>query len=126
MKYKDHYDRFFRHVLSIPFIYFMIVPSLFLDISLEIYHRICFPLYGLDYVKRSQFIKIDRHKLKKLWLLDKINCAYCGYVNGLMAYAVAVAAETEKYWCGVKHKKDEKDFHEPKHHEKFMSYEQFE
>jgi hypothetical protein len=120
MKYKSQ-DRFWRHLLSAPFIYGMIVPAIFLDITLEIYHRICFKLYGISYVSRKNYILMDRHRLAYLPWYDKIHCAYCGYVNGLFAYAVAIAGETEKYWCGIKHKPT-KGFAEPAHHKEFMNY----
>lgn len=124
MEFKKHRERFWRHIASMPFIYSMILPAIMMDMCLEIYHRICFPLYGLEFVRRSMYIKIDRHKLSKLNALEKLNCVYCGYVNGLLAYAVEVAARTERYWCGVKHKKeDAKLFKSPKHHEDFLEYE---
>ena len=99
----------------------MIVPLVILDIFMEIYHRICFPLYGLGYVSRSSFIKIDRQKLSYLSFLEKLHCAYCGYANGLMAYGVEIAGKTEEYWCGIMHEKRE-GFHQPKHHETFLEY----
>lgn len=46
---------------------------------------------------------------------------YCGYMNGFLHYAVAIAGTTEKYWCGIKHKSTE-DFKAPPHHESFMEY----
>lgn len=104
-----------------PFIYGMIIPSVFLDICIEIYHTFSFPLYGISYVKRSKYIKIDRQKLSYLSPIEKLNCMYCGYVNGLYAYAVQIAGETEKYWCGIKHQKDP-NFVQPKHHEEFLEY----
>lgn len=110
-----------RYSISAPFIYGMIVPLVLFDISMEIYHNICFRLYGIPLVKRSRYIKIDRHKLKYLSWYDKINCAYCGYGNGLMNYTQTIAAQTEKYWCGVKHKKGN-NFIEPKHHQEFADY----
>ena len=113
--------RWFRHFISMPFIYIMIFPLIILDVFLEIYHRVCFPLYGLPYVSRKKFIVIDRYKLKYLSFIEKINCAYCGYANGLLHYASKIASETEAYWCGIKHKKDS-DFVEPKHHEDFVEY----
>jgi hypothetical protein len=124
MEFRNHRDRLPQHLLIMPFIYFMIVPAVFLDITMEIYHRICFPLCGMDYVPRSNYIKIDRHKLSKLNPLEKINCAYCGYVNGLLAYAVQVGAKTESYWCGIKHRKETLRFLQPDHHEDFIEYEE--
>lgn len=93
-----------RHLVSSPFILGMSIPMVVLDITMEIYHRICFPLYGIPIVKRSQYIRIDRQKLFYLNGWDKLWCMYCGYANGLMAYGVRLAGETEKYWCGIKHK----------------------
>ena len=121
MEYKKDLKRIPLHLLSMPIIYSMIVPLVIFDIFLEIYHRSCFPLYGLPYVKRSEYIRIDRHKLKYLWWLDKFNCAYCGYANGVIGYAREIVARTEKYWCGVKHKKDP-NFYEPDHHRDFIEY----
>jgi hypothetical protein len=96
-----------RFTLSAPFIYAMIVPTVFLDFCMEIYHRICFPLYGLAYVRREDFISVlDRAKLPYLTWYEKINCAYCGYVNGVLRYTSAIASETEKYWCGIRHAKE--------------------
>lgn len=51
-----NYRHTIRHLLSTPFIWVMIVPVALADLLGEIYHRICFPLYGLPYVKRSQYI----------------------------------------------------------------------
>ena len=121
MKFKLYPDRKIRHLVSMPFIYGMILPALALDLTLEVYHTICFPLYGIAYVKRKHFIKVDRQKLAYLTVMEKINCMYCGYVNGLFAYAVQVAAETEKYWCGIKHQNDP-SFKVPRHHQEFIDY----
>jgi hypothetical protein len=101
--------------------YGMAIPLVILDIGLEIFHRVCFRLCHIPYVKRSRFIKIDRQKLSYLKWFEKLNCAYCGYANGLLQYAVAIGAETEKYWCGIMHAKY-KDFKPPKHHKDFLPY----
>ena len=121
MEYKKHPERFFNHLLSAPFVYIMILPLVALDIFIEIYKHICFRLYGIELIKRKSYIRIDRHKLGYLNLLEKLNCAYCGYANGLLNYAVAIAGATEKYWCGIKHKKYN-GFKEPKHHKNFLEY----
>ena len=112
----------FRHLISAPFIYAVFIPLVLLDIILEIYHRICFPLYELPYVKRKKYIKIiDRYKLRYLTCLQKINCMYCGYANGLLHYAAEIVVRSEKYWCGIAHQKT-KGFVEPKHHKEFVKY----
>lgn len=121
MQYKKYPERVYRHFLSIPIIYMMIVPLVAFDIFLEIYHQICFRLYKIPVVKRSNYIKIDRQKLKYLTRWERVNCAYCGYANGLMHYSTTIAGETEKYWCGIKHAKDP-NFIPPEHHKDFMEY----
>ena len=92
-----------------------------MDVFMEIYHRICFPLLGIPIIKRSRYIRIDRHKLSYLGLMDKIGCIYCGYANGLLLYATVIAGETERYWCGIRHMKS-KDFIAPLHHSDFVEY----
>jgi len=120
MEYKRQ-NRVLQHYTAGLFIYLMMVPLVILDIFMELYHRICFPLYGIPYVKRSNYIKLDRHKLKYLNLIDKFNCDYCGYANGLLYYASTIAAETEKYWCSIKHE-GQKDFKPSPHHSRFLPY----
>ena len=115
------YRRRIRHTLTAPFIYSVFIAIIVLDIFVELYHRIGFRLCKLELVKRSDYIKIDRHKLKYLNWFDKINCAYCDYSNGVLRYACEIAARTEKYWCGIKHKQY-KGFKEPKHHKNFLKY----
>jgi hypothetical protein len=92
-----------RNVLSAPLIYALIVPFALLHLSLEIYQAICFRLYRIPRVKRSDYIIIDRHRLPYLNSIERLNCVYCGYGNGLIAYAREIAARTEQYWCPIKH-----------------------
>ncbi len=99
----------------------MAFPLIVFDIFLETYHTICFYLYGLAYLKRSDYIRIDRQRLSYLTMPDKINCMYCGYANGLLHYAYTIAGETEKYWCGIKHNEDG-SFKPPEHHKGFLEY----
>jgi len=54
-------------------------------------------------VKRRDHIVLDRHYLKYLNVLERINCDYCSYFNGLASYAMEIAARTEQYWCPIKH-----------------------
>ena len=113
--------RHLKHIISAPIIWSCIIPLVIVDIWLEIYHRLCFPLYGLTYIKRSKYIKIDRHKLKYLNYRQKIGCMYCGYANGVIHYWSVIADKTEYYWCGIQHQKD-KNFVSPKHHQIFSKY----
>ena len=54
-------------------------------------------------VKRSDYFVYDRTHLAYLNVLEKINCAYCSYANGLIAYCREVVGLTEQYWCPIKH-----------------------
>lgn len=100
-----------RNVVSAPLIYAMIVPLVCLDIFLFIYQSICFPLYRIPKVKRSNFIILDRHNLGYLNSIEKLNCMYCGYVDGLLAYSRQILSRTETYWCPIKHARKVLDPH---------------
>ncbi|WP_271223801.1 hypothetical protein, partial [Streptosporangium carneum] len=45
----------------------------------------------------------DRHKLPYLNVIQKLNCLYCAYANGVLAYVAEIASRTEQYWCPIKH-----------------------
>jgi hypothetical protein len=90
-------------VLTAPVIYALLFPILLLDLSITIYQHICFRAYGIARVKRSSYFVYDRTNLAYLNLIEKINCAYCSYGNGVMAYGREVVARTEQYWCPIKH-----------------------
>lgn len=91
------------HILTAPVIYAMFVPLLVLDIAMVIYQQICFRAYGIPRVIRNEYLVIDRHQLGYLNGIEKLNCVYCGYANGLMALAQEIVARTEQYWCPIKH-----------------------
>jgi len=124
MEYLERQERKRQFIASMPFIYMMFPIAMIFDFFLEIYHQVCFRLYEIELVPRENYIKLDRHKLSKLKLMQKVNCTYCGYFNGLMGYATKVAGETEKYWCGINHA-PEKGFVTPEHHEKFEDYDKY-
>ena len=107
-------------VLTAPVIYGLIVPLVLLDAAVSLYQRICFPVYGIARVRRRDFIAIDRHHLAYLNALQKLNCVYCGYANGLIAYVREIAARTEAYWCPIKHARRLRGTHE--HYAGFMDY----
>lgn len=101
-KYK--YTRLWLHVLSMPFVWLPLPFILALDLACVVYQVICFPIYKIDWVKRSEYILImDRNKLAYLNVIEKLGCMYCGYANGVLLYLKEVAGRTEKYWCGVMH-----------------------
>jgi hypothetical protein len=89
--------------LTAPIIYVGLIPFGFLDLFLAMFQMICFPAYGIPRVKRGDYIVFDRGHLRYLNSLERINCVYCSYANGLLAYATEVAARTEQHWCPIKH-----------------------
>lgn len=90
-------------VLAVPVIFAGIVPMLALDLFLLLFQAVCFRAYGIPKVSRATFLVLDRADLVYLNPMEKLNCAYCGYANGLASYFREIAARTEQYWCPIKH-----------------------
>jgi len=111
LRQKDFLKRlanFFRDapllvLLTTPFIWFCLLPIVLLDLVLTIYQVVCFPIYGIPKARRTDFVLLDRRRLAYLNLIEKLNCEYCSYANGIFAYATEIAARTEQYWCPIKH-----------------------
>lgn len=99
-------------VLTAPVIYALIVPLVLLDLFVSLYQAVCFPAYGIEKVKRGDYLIFDRGHLAYLNGLEKLNCAYCSYANGLIAYVREIAGRTEAYWCPIKHAKKATGAHE--------------
>ena len=108
------------HILTAPLIYSCIFPALFMDLVVSIYQAVCFRVYGIPRVRRDDYIVVDRHQLQYLNLLEKMNCVFCGYFNGLIAYVQEIAARTEQYWCPIKHARKLSAIHSRYH--KFIEY----
>jgi hypothetical protein len=108
------------HLLSAPIIYGVIIPFLLLDLAVTLYQQICFRIYRIPLVRRSDYLILDRHHLAYLNAIEHINCLYCGYSNGLIEYVREVAARTEQYWCPIKHALRSPDPH--RRAERFVDY----
>lgn len=91
------------HIVTAPVIYSLIVPFALLDLWVSVYQTVCFRAYGIPRMRRADHIRIDRHQLAYLNGVQKLNCVYCGYVNGLISWTREVASRTEAYWCPIKH-----------------------
>ena len=102
-------------LLTAPIIYSLIVPLVLLDLWVTVYQLVCFPIYGIARVRRRAYFVIDRHRLAYLNGIEKINCTFCSYANGLIAYVREVAARTEQYWCPIKHARAIRTPHERYH-----------
>lgn len=107
-------------VLTAPVIYSVIIPLVVLDVFVTLYQAICFPVYRIEKARRADYISIDRRHLAYLNGLEKLNCVYCGYGNGLLAYAREIAARTEAHWCPIKHAERMKGTHG--HYPEFVDF----
>jgi len=108
------------NMLTAPVIYGMVVPIAILDISFSLYQGLCFPIYGVAHVRRSVYIVIDRQHLAYLNAIEKLNCVYCGYANGVFAYVREIAGRTEQYWCPIRHATRVRGPHA--HYREFVDY----
>lgn len=90
-------------ILTAPVIYSLIIPLLILDLWASVYQAICFRAYRIPRVDRSKYILFDRRHLSYLNWIEALNCAYCAYANGLVAYVREISSRTEQYWCPIKH-----------------------
>ncbi|MGH3523735.1 MAG: hypothetical protein ACRDU4_13165 [Mycobacterium sp.] len=91
------------NLLTTPIIGSLIVPIALLDVWVTLYQAICFRIYRIALVRRSAYIVIDRDHLAYLNGIEKANCVFCGYANGVFAYVREVAGRTEQYWCPIRH-----------------------
>lgn len=98
-------------VLTIPFIWAMMIPIFMVDIFATIYQLICFPIYKIPRVKRKNHVIMDRYNLFYLDRVEKINCWYCEYFNGVISYVREIAGRTEQFWCPIKHSQPLRDIH---------------
>jgi hypothetical protein len=86
-----------------PVIWLCAFPIALADMIGTFYQAVCFPIYGIPKVVRSEYLDFDRRHLSYLNFFEKVNCEYCAYVNGVLAYFVEIAARTEQHWCPIKH-----------------------
>ena len=98
-------------IVTAPVIWSCLLSVLLMDLMMTIYQAVCFPVYGIPKVRRGNFIVIDRHNLSYLNIIEKMNCVYCGYFNGVVAYAREIGARTEQHWCPIKHARRVGDIH---------------
>jgi hypothetical protein len=90
-------------LMTAPIIYSVFVPFLLLDLWVSVYQAVCFRAWDIGRVRRRDYFAIDRHRLAYLNGVEKVNCLFCSYANGLIAYVREIAARTEAYWCPIRH-----------------------
>jgi hypothetical protein len=110
----------FLAILTAPFIYALFIPFVLLDLFVSAYQAVCFPVYGIPKARRRDYMAIDRNKLRYLNALEGLNCMYCSYANGLLAFVVEVAGRTEQHWCPIKHARRIQNTHDRYSH--FLPY----
>ncbi len=98
-------------ILTAPVIWMCLIPIVLVDVIGSFYQAVCFPIYGIPKVHRSEYLAFDRHHLTYLNFIEKLNCEYCAYGNGILAYFTEIVARTEQHWCPIKHAKCVKCIH---------------
>jgi hypothetical protein len=102
-------------ILTAPIIYSTAIAFALLDAMVSLYQWTCFGVYGIARVRRSDHLVFDRNELSYLNGLERFNCLFCSYGNGVISYAREIAARTEQYWCPIKHSRRVLGAHERYH-----------
>ncbi len=99
----------YRRLVSIPgavglaiVSYSMLVPIVFLDLCIRLYQCVYFTALNIPKVDRRRYVLMERWKLPRLSPLQRINCLYCDYVNGTIAWVKQVVNVTESYSCAIR------------------------
>lgn len=102
MSQKKNRRNFFRHIIVFPFALAFLVPLVFFDICLSLFHRIIFGISKIKRVNRKAFFKVDQMKIAQLSKIQRFYAIYILYLKGLMSFGVKIAQESEQYWCQVR------------------------
>lgn len=109
-----------QNYLTMPIIYGAGVPLVLFDLSVSLYQLLCFPVYGIEKVKRGDYIVYDHQHLAYLNVIEKLHCLYCSYGVGMLAYTQEILARTEQYFCPIKHARKMRHTHS--HYASFLEY----
>jgi len=90
-------------LITAPVIYSLIIPFAIIDAFVTVYQHVCFPVYAIPTVRRCEYVVFDRGALAYLNAVERLNCLFCSYANGVIGYVREVASLTEQYWCPIKH-----------------------
>lgn len=110
----------FGTVATAPVIYSLIIPLVLIDLWVSLYQAVCFRAWRIARAPRSQYVVLDRGRLAYLNGVEAVNCVFCEYANGVIAYVREVASRTEQYWCPIKHALRVSDPHE--RYARFLEY----
>lgn len=109
-----------QNYLTMPVIYGASIALVLFDLSVSRYQALCFPIYGIPKVKRSDYIVYDHQHLAYLNIIEKAHCLYCSYAVGMVAYTQEIIARTEQYFCPIKHARKLRSMHS--RYERFLDY----
>ncbi len=109
-----------QNYLTMPVIYGAAIALVLFDLSVSLYQALCFPVYGIQKVKRSDYIEYDHQHLAYLNIIEKVHCLYCSYAVGMVAYTQEIIARTEQYFCPIKHARKMLNTHS--RYERFLDY----
>lgn len=76
---------------------------LFVDLLARFGQATVLRLCGIPPVDRRKYIALDRGRAPFLTSFDRFNCNYCGYANGVLAWAREIVHQVERYWCPLRH-----------------------
>jgi hypothetical protein len=85
-------------MITSPIIYSGILFIVPVDILVLLCGYICFPAYKITPVARTGYFVFERAYLAYLNTIQMINCAYCSYGNGLMAYVSEILVRMKHLW----------------------------
>lgn len=100
-----------RTLATAPVVYSIVLPIAVLDVWVRVYQAVCFRAWGIPRVPRRPYFTFDRRALPYLNGLERLNCIFCAYANGVFAWVREVAARTEQYWCPIRHRRRVRDPH---------------
>jgi|GEM_PF-6261843 len=87
--------------ISLVFAYIYIIPTLFIDITGQIYQFIYFNVHDIPKVKRSDYVK-EVHQTVHTKNRG-INGVLFRYVFGIMSWVKSLVCQTEIFSCAIKH-----------------------
>lgn len=99
-------------LVTAPVVYSVFIPFALLDFWVTAYQAVCFRAWDVPRVRRRDYFAFDRHRLAYLNAIEKFNCLFCSYANGLLGYVREIASRTEAYWCPIRHARRVRGAHE--------------
>ncbi len=92
-----------KRLILILTIYPIVLFFLFTDFLIWWYQTIYFGILDIPKLPRHKYIIMGRYKLPGLSRMQRLNCGYCEYANGVIQWLKAVANQTEIYSCAIKY-----------------------